>query len=240
MLDAFAGGRLLGARHGSAPARVVALPGWRRTHADFDAVLTGLDAIAVDPPGFGSTAEPPAPWGAADYAAAVAPALEEIGQPVVLVGHSFGGRVAVHLAAARPELVKALVLTGVPLLRLTAPPAPKLGYRLARWLNRRGVISDERMEARRRQAGSADYNAAAGVMRDVLVRTVNETYEPQLAAVTCPVELVWGDADSAAPLGVAERAAEIVGGATVTVVPGDHFAPIREPAALRAAVERHL
>ena len=39
------------------------------------------------------------------------------GDRPVLVGHSFGGRVAVRLAATNPELVRGLVLTGVPLLR---------------------------------------------------------------------------------------------------------------------------
>ena len=43
-------------------------------------------------------------------------------------------------------------------------------------------------------------------MRDVLVIAVNEHYEDVLPRVTCPVELVWGDDDTAAPLTVAERA----------------------------------
>ncbi len=56
-----------------------------------------------------------------------------------------------------------------------------------------------RMERARRRHGSADYLAAQGVMRDVLVRLVNERYEDTLAAVQCPVELVWGDDDQRRP-----------------------------------------
>ena len=37
-------------------------------------------------------------------------------------------------------------------------------------------------------------------MRDVLVRLVNERYDDALAALACPVELVWGDDDTEAPL----------------------------------------
>ena len=84
--------------------------------------------IALDLPGFGRSAPPDAPWGAADYAEAVVPVLDAMTRPVVVVGHSFGGRVAVTLAAERPDDVGALVLTGVPLLhragRRAAPPAP--------------------------------------------------------------------------------------------------------------------
>ncbi|MBW3669386.1 MAG: alpha/beta hydrolase, partial [Actinobacteria bacterium] len=176
MLKAFAGGRLFGSLHGTPPPRVVALHGWARTHRDFDATLAGLDALALDLPGFGATPPPPEPWGAAAYAAAVAEAVEA---PAVIVGHSFGGRVAVHLAVARPDLVRALVLTGVPLLR---PPGavrrkPNPAFRVARALHRRGLVSDARMEAMRQRYGSADYRAAQGVMRAVHVTAVNETYE---------------------------------------------------------------
>src|SRR5687768_10318163 len=117
MLKAYAGGRLFGAVTGTDRPWVLALHGWRRTHADFAATLDGLDAIAVDLPGFGNSPEPDSGWGAAEYATSVLPVLDELGPAPVVLGHSFGGRVAVHLAASAPDRVGALVLTGVPLLR---------------------------------------------------------------------------------------------------------------------------
>jgi pimeloyl-ACP methyl ester carboxylesterase len=240
MLQAFAAGRLFGTAHGSGPPWALALHGWRRDHHDFDATLDGIDALALDLPGFGATPEPSEPWGAADYAAAVEPVLEELPGPVVVLGHSFGGRVAVHLAARRPERVSALVLTGVPLIRSQGAARPALSFRLARALNRWGVVSDGRMEALREKHGSADYRAAKGVMRDVFVRVVNESYEDQLRAVRCPVELVWGDDDREAPIAVAEQAAAIVPGATLTRLPGaGHLTPTTAPGALRDALLRH-
>ncbi|PLS75538.1 MAG: hypothetical protein CYG61_06790, partial [Actinobacteria bacterium] len=232
MLSAFASGRLFGVVYGAGAPSVLALHGWGRSGADFDATLQDLDAVALDLPGFGATPAPPEPWGAAEYAQAVAAVLDELATPIVVVGHSFGGRVAVHLAAAEPERIAALVLTGVPLVRApgaaATPRRPALGYRVARALHRRGLLPEDRMEALRRRHGSPDYRAATGVMRDVLVRAVNETYEEQLAAITCPVELVWGDDDPEVPLAVAEAAAARVAGgagaASLTVVPGaGHF-----------------
>ena len=244
MLSALAGGRILGARHGAPPARVVALHGWRRSHADFDAILAGLDAVAPDLPGFGASAPPPSAWGSAEYAEAVRPLCEE-GGPVVLVGHSFGGRVAVMLAAAHPEVVKGLVLTGTPLWRAagSAPPRSPIGYRVARRLNRIGIISDRAMEARRRQSGSEDYKAATGVMREVLVKVIGETndgtYRHALSQVRCPIELTWGALDSAAPVAVAEEAARSITGAALTVLPGvGHLTPTDAPAAIRDAIDR--
>jgi pimeloyl-ACP methyl ester carboxylesterase len=263
MLRAFDGGRLFGSSFGADGAPwVLALHGWARSHQDWRAVLgaqaarTGaspaslapsaeegnaIRAVALDLPGFGATPPPPEAFGSADYAAAVTPVLAELQVPAVVVGHSFGGRVAVHLAAAQPGLVRALVLTGVPLLRkAVGSRRPPLGYRVGRSLHRRGLIRESRMEALRQRYGSSDYRAATGVMRQVLVRTVNETYEDQLRAVTCPVELVWGDDDTEVPLSVAESAAELLENPHLTVCRGaGHLVPLTAPEALRQAIERH-
>lgn len=245
MLKAFDSGRLFGTVHkGDGPPRLLALHGWRRTSSDFDKTLAALPAgaLALDLPGFGASPEPPTVWGTEDYAKAVSAVLPELGTPVVILGHSFGGRVAVRLAATRPDDVAGLVLTGVPLLRTAPGGQPALSFRIARWLHRKGVLSDDRMEALRRRHGSADYRAAVGVMRDVFVRVVNESYEDDLRAVQCLVELVWGDDDDDARLSVAQQAAAILGErARLTVLPGaGHLTPLTAPQDLRAAVERLL
>ena len=78
-----------------------------------------LDAVALDLPGFGSAPAPPQPWGSVEYTEAVAAVLEEMQERVVVLGHSFGGRVAVQLAASRPGQIGGLVLSGAPLHRAT-------------------------------------------------------------------------------------------------------------------------
>jgi pimeloyl-ACP methyl ester carboxylesterase len=252
MLRTFAGGRLFGTRSGDGEPKILALHGWGRTHRDFDAVLRPVDAselaaVAVDLPGFGATPPPTGPWGSADYAACVETLLEEMTGPVVLLGHSFGGRVAVHLAAARPDAVHALVLTGVPLLRLTPQRRPPLAYRAVRSLHRAGFLDEERLERARRRYGSADYAAATGVMRQVHGRVVTESYEAQLDAIGCPVTLVWGEDDATVPLGVAEAALRRLrgekeeGDVDLVVLPGaGHLVPLTAPGALREALARRL
>ena len=244
---AFDQGRIFGVTHGSAPYRVLALPGWLHPATDWDAVLPplGVGAIALDLPGFGgATPEPDEALGSPGYADRVAPVLDELTAPAVVVGHSFGGRVALHLAARHPDRIAALVLTGVPnLVRRTGPSTkPPLGFRVAKALHRRGLLPDERMERLRRSHGSADYrNAPSPTMRDVLVKVTNEDYEEQLRAVRCPVELVYGDGDTAAPAEMAARAQALAARAELTVLPGvDHFTPVHAPEALTAAIARHL
>lgn len=241
VLSAFADGRLFGVRTGDGPPRVLALHGWRGSHAQMLPALAGVDAIALDLPGFGASPPPPTGWGSEDYAELVGTVLGELSQPPVVLGYSFGGRVAVHLAASYPDRVRSLVLTGAPLIRGEGRARPSFGYRLARSAHRAGVLSDARMEAIRKQHGSDDYRAADGVMREVFVRVVNESYESQLRATTCPVELVYGEDDTAAPVAQARRAADLLAQARLTVVPGGtHWSVVDRPDVLRAAIERVL
>ena len=103
------------------------------------------------------------------------------------------------------------------------------------------MLSDATMEARRRAAGSADYNAAEGIMRDIMVKTVNETYDDDLAAISCPTWLVWGENDTSAPTAAGKVASERIRGARWTVVPSEgHLLTARLGAAVRTAVEEVL
>lgn len=223
MLTVLGSGDLLAERTGGQPARVVALHGWGRTGADFSAILEGLDAVAPHLPGFGITPPPDRAWGSAEYAELVGAALAESGGPVLLVGHSFGGRVAVRLAAGRPELVAGLVLTGVPLLRLRPAPRPSLRFRAVKALASRGVLPEGVLQRLRDRSGSEDYRRAQGVMREILVRVIAEDYREDLARIAAagtPVRLVWGELDDSAPLDAARAAAALVPGSELVVVPG--------------------
>ena len=242
-LTNYVGGRVFADRYGSGEPMVVALHGWGRDRRDFARVLEGLDAVSVDLPGFGASPPPSDVIGAGGYAELVAALVEEFGVWPVLVGHSFGGRVATVLAAERPELVSGLVLVGVPLLHPVDRPKrrPSPIYRLVRWANRVGLISNRRLEREKRRRGSADYRAASGVMRDILVRVVNETYESELARVECPVRMVWGAGDREVPLEVARRSAELLDDVRLDVVDGcGHHVPRVAPDRVRLAIEELL
>lgn len=207
-LRVYGGGAVFGEHRGGRQPPLLGLHGWGRTRGDLIAVLagTGHQSVAVDLPGFGASPPPPDVWGAADYAKLMADVILEMGgNPAIVVGHSFGGRIAACLAANHAHLVAGVVLTAVPLLRVVEIPRLSLGYRVFRVARKLGLISDGRMEAVRQRFGSDDYRAAEGIMRDVLVRVVNEDYRNELHRIHCPVGLVWGAEDTAVPLEVVHQ-----------------------------------
>ena len=251
MLSAFADGAIFGEIVGNGDPVVVCLHGWGRSHRDAIGVLAlpGLDplpGIALDLPGFGASPPPPVPWGSTDYAQALVPVIEALGRPVVLVGHSHGGRVSVALADLRPDLVAGLVLVGAPILRRATTSKASWRYRILRALHRAHLVSDERFEGIRRRSGSADYNAATGVMRDTLVTVINESFDDELARLAVPVALVWGEHDDDVPREVAERAEALLeAGAApwvdMFIVTGaGHLTVTEDPGAIRAALEAVL
>jgi pimeloyl-ACP methyl ester carboxylesterase len=244
-LRALSDGTIFGEVAGDGLADVLALHGWGRRGSDFVAAFKGLSYLAVDLPGFGASPRPVAPMGARGYADAIEPALEHLTPKPILVGHSFGGRVAVALAASHPERFAGLVLTGVPLLRRASPSRSPVMFRLGRWAAKRGLIGDKRIESLRQKHGSPDYRAATGVMREVLVMSVNESYETELSQIASPVVLLWGANDAEVPWAVAESAASILRGAGTDVrllsIDGvGHHVPIEAPQSLRDSVDEML
>ena len=244
-LRALAGGALMARFFGTSPPRVLALHGWGRDGADFGEALQDVAAIAPDLPGFGYSPPPTRVWGADDYARQLVPILEQMQTPAVVVGHSFGGRVAVCLATQRPDLVGGLILSGAPLITTPRRTRPRLSYRLIRWGHRCGLVSDERLEGMRRRHGSSDYQTARGVMRDVLVKVVNESYEQQLDTLALPVDLIWGAEDREVPLESARSALRRLEETDCqvrleTIPQVGHNLPLSRPEVLVDAIRRML
>jgi len=218
VLRAFAEGHVFGEPFGDGTPRVVWLHGWGRSSADFREAgellaARGIASLALDLPGFGASPVPDAPMGARGYAELVSSVVREAtqGEPYVLVGHSFGGRIAAVLGSRGETGLRGLVIAGAPLVaRSASSRRSPVAYRLVRAAAKWHLVSLNRLEAAKRKYGSVDYRNATSVMRDVLVATVNETYEAELSAITTPTIFVWGVNDSDVPLEVARRAATLM------------------------------
>jgi pimeloyl-ACP methyl ester carboxylesterase len=205
--------------------------GWGHTHEAFLPLAESLARqgkhVLIDFPGFGNSPKPEADWGTEDYAEAMALWIKQQGyQNILWVGHSFGGRVGIQLAARHPELVKGLFLIAGAGLKRQRSPLKKLYFqmriKLFKFLKKLiplGMSEDWL----RSKFGSRDYNNA-GPLRGILVKTISEDLSPVAAAITCPLTLVYGRNDTETPPEFGERYHALVPGSSLFVLEGeDHY-----------------
>jgi len=218
---------------GAAPAatELIWAHGWGHSHAALaplaEAMRWRADSWLVDLPGFGASPLPPGPWGTEDYADAMAEWIAALPpRRRVWVGHSFGCRVGLQLAARHPQSVAALFLiaaAGLPPHRALATRARRLPRRLAFRMLRAVTPEGPARDRLRERYGSSDYRAA-GTMRPVLIKAVNEDLSDVARGVRMPVVLVHGEADRESPPEIATRFAALIPGAQLHLLRGfDHW-----------------
>lgn len=190
---------------------VLVLHGWG---ANINTVLPIVNILkdkfrvhALDLPGFGKSEEPHEPIDSFKYADIVKNYMDTMGiKKVILIGHSFGGKLSIILGSKYPEIVEKIVLVN------SAGLIPKRGpkyylkvysFKTLRFLYKRFFFwykDEERMERFYKKFGSTDYRDSSGVMRKILVIAVNENLLPLLGKIKAPTLLIWGDKDTATPL----------------------------------------
>ncbi|WP_162599797.1 alpha/beta fold hydrolase [Nocardioides solisilvae] len=202
-------------RPGGAP--VLLLHGFTDSAQSWDLLLPhlagapgpGLDLSAVDLRGHGRAPRPDQGYAVADLAADVVAVLDQRpdGAAVVLVGHSLGSLVARRVALARPSRVAALVLVGA----LPATPNDSMTG-LRDELHALGTPDDRVPEAWVRDfqegtsspdvpadfleaAVAASHAVPARVWRAVADGFATADDAADLAGLTTPTLLLWGDRD---------------------------------------------
>lgn len=174
----------------------------------------------LDFPGFGESSEPSTPWTIKDYSLLLEEFVKKlkIKKPII-IGHSFGGRVAIRYSANNP--IEKLVLFGSPCIRIQEelPLSVKL---LKKLKTLPGM--DKFGEYMKKYIGSRDYKAASPIMRQTLVNVVNEDLSVFARKIDEPTLLIWGENDIESPLEEAKEVEKIMCDAALIVLPGTHYA----------------
>ena len=174
----------------------------------------------LDFPGFGESEEPKVAWSIDDYSNMLEIFVKElkIKKPIIM-GHSFGGRIAIRYSANNS--IEKLVLFGSPCVRMQKelPLKVKILKKLKTLpgMNNFG-------EFMKKYIGSRDYKAASPVMRQILVNTVNEDLSLYASKIEEPTLLIWGDNDQEALLEEAKMLEAILPDGALIVLPGTHYA----------------
>jgi 3-oxoadipate enol-lactonase len=214
-----------------------------------------FDVVTYDLRGTGSSGRPPGPYSLDDFVGDLRTLAEELelDRPA-LVGHSFGGTIALAYAARYPDDIAAVVSVGGPVV---LPEQGRQAMRdRAEKVEREGMASVAETVATNGTAPSFRDRDPEGFDELVAMLAANDpaTYaatcrvlaeldlRPELAAISAPVLLVAGDRDGVVPPSAGdeiEAALPNVAG-RVTVEDCGHNLTVERPAALVEAIRSHV
>jgi pimeloyl-ACP methyl ester carboxylesterase len=186
----------------------------------------------IDFPGFGKSPMPPETWGTAEYADGVAEWMAMLPPgPRVWIGHSFGCRVGIQLAARHPQSVSGMVLIAAAGLQRqrSLPERLRFGIRRTAFKTaKRFVREGPGLDRLRQRFGSSDYRSA-GALRPILTRVVGEDLTEAAKAVRCPSVLLYGRLDTETPPEIGERLKALIPHSELTVLNGfNHLSILSE------------
>ncbi len=226
---------------------MVMLQGWGTDLGVYDSVADAINEkytfVQFDFPGFGGSDEPREAWNVDAYADFFCKFMEALGiKKATLIGHSYGGRVIIKLAAREslPFEITNIVLidsAGVLPKRSFAQKMKIRRYKvLKRILNLKLIYAlfPEVIDEWRSRQGSADYRNATPIMRQCLVMAVNEDLTELLPKIKQDTLLIWGDKDTATPISDGKLMEERIPNSGLAVLQGTgHFSFLEQPAVFR-------
>lgn len=183
---------------------LILLHGWKNDLMVWNSITLTLGSyrvIAIDLPGFGKSDFPSRPWAVKDYAEFLKAFLDKIEiSKTNLIGHSFGGRVAIKFSVLFPEKVSKLVLIdsgGIRLksvkkiLALILAKLGKIFWQLPFLRKKINVVRRSFYKAL--QVG--DYLENNSVMKDTFLKIIEEDLREEAKKIKIPTLIVWGEKD---------------------------------------------
>lgn len=221
------------------------IPGWggtRQTWANFIALAEkDFDVVCQELPCFGAEPEPSRIWGVEEYAEFVKGKIARIkvqnpDKKIIILGHSFGGQVAVQLVGTNPNICDTLILSGPAIFRKSCSlkqlvfwPIAKFGKLVLRLPGLRS-FSGLAKKVLYKAADSPDYSQTSGIKRQIFQKIIQQDVSNYLLQITIPTLVVSGNHDTYVPWRSSKRAAEqIPNGKFVLVPDGSHGLHLNNP-----------
>jgi pimeloyl-ACP methyl ester carboxylesterase len=199
---------------------------WRRT---MEQLANQFTVVAWDAPGCGPSADPPESFSLADYAdcAAGLVAALGMGRPHV-VGHSFGGGLAIELFHRHPSVPRSLVLVGAYAGWAGSLPPEEVAARLASFRafeepfvprSFPGLFSDAMPAEAAEELTRIMEDVRLAPSRTMIRAFAEADLRPALAGIDVPTLLLYGADDVRAPRFVADHLLANIPGSTLCVLP---------------------
>ena len=151
------------------------------------------NVLLIDLPGFGLSEEPKEVWSLEEFSDMVNALVKKLKlKNIVLIGHSFGGKISICYAL-KYEVSK-LILLASPYKKAIKKETIKT--KSLKVLKKVPVLN--KLEGYvKKHIGSVDYRNASDMMRKILVKHVNTDLTEYVKNIKCPTVLIWGTNDEA-------------------------------------------
>lgn len=226
---------------------VIIMHGWGCDHTTVatisDALQAGMHVFSVDLPGHGQSDEPPTPWGIDDFTHLIEKFIElnGLGNPA-LIGHSFGGRIAI-LLSSRNDIRKIVLAdaAGIKPRRSLKYYLKVYSYKLAKNFLPKILgkeLGDRIINKWRNRSGSSDYRNSSPMMRAVMSKCVNEDLKHVMPKIKASTLLIWGEKDTATPLSDAKTMEKLIPDAGLVSFSGcGHYSFLDNPRQFKAVIQ---
>ncbi len=180
---------------------LVLLHGWGVDSSIFKKVMDQLNyhCVAIDFLGFGQSDVPIMPLSVDDYVEMVWQVVDYLKlKDIIILGHSFGGRVCIKYNLVHP--VKEMILVNSAGIKNNSFEVKKQVWKYKiqkRWYK---IFNRKKYVELIQNSGSRDYKALNSVMKQTMSKVVNEDLKKYLEQVKIKTSLLWGVNDEETPL----------------------------------------
>ena len=222
---------------GTGDGAVIFLHGWRSSKEVWGKIvnqvikLSNHQVYAIDIPGFGSSPAPKAIWGVGDYAEMIKGFIEKLElKNAIIVGHSFGGRVGIKLAAKYPQTISRLVLVDAAGFVTNSPRKGFFRF-LAKIVRPFFKFSfTGRLRKKIYQFIGAEDYLATPELQKTFVSVVNEDLSEDMNKISCPTLIIYGENDVDTPVEFGKKMHSIIRNSQFIILPGSgHFSFLDQP-----------
>ena len=186
----------------------------------------GFKVICPDFPGFGKSKTPFETWGAKEYANFVLNLTKILElQKFFLLGHSFGGRVAIKFSVLYPEKIKSLILCDSAGIKQKWGLGEKLIFQISKLGN--AIFTPTPLKRFKDKAKNLfylflrhrDYAKADGMMRKILKKVITEDLLDDLPQIKTRTLIIWGESDKLVPVKYAHIFKEKIENSELKILP---------------------
>jgi len=185
-----------------------------------------FSVVVPDLPGFGKSGAPSFAWSTEDYCNFVEQFVQKLGlQNFFLLGHSFGGGIAVVYASKFRTRVKKLVLFASAVFRRKT--ARRTLFMIIASIFK--VFSFAPFYGLFRKAfyrfivRKSDYPYTSGVMKEIYKKVIGNDLSSYLSSIQMPTFIIWGDRDDVIPPANAYLIQQKIKNSQIAIMPGgDH------------------